>query len=315
MAIESVASLLRALSDPCRLRLLALCAERPASVSMLAAAVSETEPTVSRHLKALAAVGVLRRTRRGQRVEYSRAVAAPFADVVAAALRAAAADPSLHGARARLLESMESGEGGLAPHVPQHAAEGERRLGEALALILGAEAAAASSPGVGLLLSAGDIPIECLRLLTDQRSVQLLVAAATVAERTAQRRRLADAGLRGEVVLRGDLPERLAARRTAGPALISCLDLRMARSWSDIESWLRWLQRLPTLRSADWLLFDYDALDPLLGLAERGLLAGLRARLRDLGLDARRIQPLEADGQHRLLVHCAPRSIDAARAA
>ena len=54
MAIESVASLLRALSDPCRLRLLALCAERPASVSMLAAAVSETEPTVSRHLKALA---------------------------------------------------------------------------------------------------------------------------------------------------------------------------------------------------------------------------------------------------------------------
>jgi ArsR family transcriptional regulator, lead/cadmium/zinc/bismuth-responsive transcriptional repressor len=75
MSLESLAGLLRALSDPCRLRLLVLCAERPAAVSALAAALEETEPTVSRHLKALAAVGVLRRVRRGQRVEYSRAAA------------------------------------------------------------------------------------------------------------------------------------------------------------------------------------------------------------------------------------------------
>jgi DNA-binding transcriptional ArsR family regulator len=56
MTIETLAGLLRALSDPCRLRLLVLCAERPAAVSALAAALDETEPTVSRHLKALAAV-------------------------------------------------------------------------------------------------------------------------------------------------------------------------------------------------------------------------------------------------------------------
>lgn len=315
MAIEAVASLLRALSDPCRLRLLALCSERPASVSTLAAVLAETEPTVSRHLKALAAVGVLRRARRGQRVEYSRAAAGSFADVVSAALRAAADDPLLDSARARLQQPPASGERALAAHAPLKAAEGERRLGEALALTLGADAAAAATPRYDLLLSAGDVPIECLRLLTEQGPAQLMIAAATVAERTVQRRRLADAGLRGEVLLRGDLPRVLAAQRAADHALLSCLDLRVARSWSEIESWLRWLQRLPVLRSADWLLFDYDALDRLLGLADRSLLAGLRARLGELGLDTRRIQPVEADGQHRLLVHCAPRSIDAARAA
>jgi hypothetical protein len=193
-------------------------------------------------------------------------------------------------------------------------AEAERRLGEALALTLGAGAAAATTR-YDLLLSAGDVPIECLRLLAEQGPAKLLVVASTVAERTAQRRRLADAQLPGEVLLRGDLPRLLATLPAPSPALLSCIDLRLPRSWADIESLLRWLQRLPALRSADWLLFDYDTLDALLGLADRSLLAELRARLAALGFDTRRIQPIEADGQHRLLVHCAPRSADAMRAA
>jgi DNA-binding transcriptional ArsR family regulator len=314
MSLESLAGLLRALSDPCRLRLLVLCAERPAAVSALAAALDETEPTVSRHLKALAAVGVLRRVRRGQRVEYSRVAAATFDDVITAAQRSVATtDMLLTRARSRLQEA-EAGERGL-PLAPAVAgAEAERRLGEALALTLGAGAAAATTR-YDLLLSAGDVPIECLRLLAEQGPAKLLVVASTVAERTAQRRRLADAQLPGEVLLRGDLPRLLTASVAPSQALLTCIDLRRPRSWADIESLLRWLQRLPVPRSADWLLFDYDALDTLLALADRSLLAELRARLAALGFDTRRIQPIEADGQHRLLVHCAPRSIDAARAA
>lgn len=61
---------LRAVSDPARLRLLRLCADRPTSVSELAAATDESEPNVSRQLKQLALAGLLRRVRRGQRVEY-----------------------------------------------------------------------------------------------------------------------------------------------------------------------------------------------------------------------------------------------------
>ena len=314
MTIESLAGVLRALSDPCRLRLLALCADRPVSVSALATALQETEPTVSRHLKALASVGVLRRVRRGQRVEYSRAATASIDEVINAALRSLpASDAPLAQARARL-QAVRVRERSLPTNPVVDRAEAERRLGEALALTLGADASAAT-PRYELLLSAGDVPIECLRLLAEQGPATLLVVASTVAERTAQRRRLADAGLRGEVLLRGDLLQRFAD--PAGPvgSLLSCLDLRVARSWTEIDALLRWLQRLPVPRSADWLLFDYDGLDALLGLAGRSPLAELRARLVELGFETRRIQPIEADGRHRLLVHCAPRSIDAARAA
>ena len=62
--------MLRAVSDPARLRLLRLCFDQPTSVSELAAAVADSEPNVSRQLKQLATAGLLRRARRGQSVEY-----------------------------------------------------------------------------------------------------------------------------------------------------------------------------------------------------------------------------------------------------
>lgn len=61
---------LRAVADPARLRLLRLVADQPTSVSELAAATADSEPNVSRQLKQLALAGLLRRVRRGQRVEY-----------------------------------------------------------------------------------------------------------------------------------------------------------------------------------------------------------------------------------------------------
>jgi DNA-binding transcriptional ArsR family regulator len=311
MSVESLASLMRALSDPCRVRLLALCAERPASVSALAAALDETEPTISRHLKLLASAGVLRRVRRGQRVEYSRAATGPADEVVVAILRTAgSADALLSRGRARL-QQTDASQRGLPAGAAVDVADKERRLGEALAQALAGGAAARYD----LLLCVGDIPIECLRPLLERGPARLLVAAATVAERTAQRRRLADADLAGEVLLRGDLLPALGAEPIDGRALASCVDLRMPRNWTEVESLLRWLQRLPLLRSADWLLFDYDTLDALLGIADRSLLVELRARLAALGFDTHRIHPIEADGRHRLLVHCAPRSIGVARAA
>ena len=74
-----LARLLRAAADPVRLRLLRLCADGPVGVSELAAALGESEPNVSRHLKQLATEGFLRRARRGQRVEYRAAADASLA--------------------------------------------------------------------------------------------------------------------------------------------------------------------------------------------------------------------------------------------
>ena len=68
LPIDDIARMLRAVSDPARLRLLRLCFDQPTSVAELAAAVADSEPNVSRQLKQLATAGLLRRARRGQSV-------------------------------------------------------------------------------------------------------------------------------------------------------------------------------------------------------------------------------------------------------
>ena len=67
---DTIVRTLRAVADPARLRLLRLCVEKSVSVSELAVMVGDSEPNVSRQLKQLALAGLLRRVRRGQRVEY-----------------------------------------------------------------------------------------------------------------------------------------------------------------------------------------------------------------------------------------------------
>ncbi|HPF28061.1 MAG TPA: metalloregulator ArsR/SmtB family transcription factor, partial [Steroidobacteraceae bacterium] len=69
-SVEELVSLARVAADPTRLRLLALCAEKPFNVAELAAIVGQSDPLVSHHLKALLAAGVLVKKRRGKRMEY-----------------------------------------------------------------------------------------------------------------------------------------------------------------------------------------------------------------------------------------------------
>jgi DNA-binding transcriptional ArsR family regulator len=107
---DTMSRALRAVADAARLRLLRLCADRPTSVSELAAATSDSEPNVSRHLKQLAQAGLLRRVRRGQRVEYQPATDPGFsADLLGLLLsRLAPDDAALREARARL-HAIEAG--------------------------------------------------------------------------------------------------------------------------------------------------------------------------------------------------------------
>lgn len=101
---EFMVRALRAVADPARLRLLRLCSDQPTSVSELAAATADSEPNVSRQLKQLALAGLLRRVRRGQRVEYLPVVESGFArDLLGLLLQRLDADDSaLREARARL---------------------------------------------------------------------------------------------------------------------------------------------------------------------------------------------------------------------
>ncbi len=61
---------LRALGDPTRLRLLALCAEESLTVSELVHILEQSQPRVSRHLRVMAEAGLLERLRDGAWVFY-----------------------------------------------------------------------------------------------------------------------------------------------------------------------------------------------------------------------------------------------------
>lgn len=61
---------LKALADPARLRLVALCRQGECSVSELASAIGLSQPRVSQHLRQLCEAGLLDRFRDGRRVFY-----------------------------------------------------------------------------------------------------------------------------------------------------------------------------------------------------------------------------------------------------
>lgn len=61
---------MKALADPHRLRVFALCRQGEASVAEITAVMGQSQPRVSQHLKHLVAAGLLRRFRDGQRVYY-----------------------------------------------------------------------------------------------------------------------------------------------------------------------------------------------------------------------------------------------------
>lgn len=71
---EHVAEVLKAMSTPARLQLLAVLSGAPsgeACVSDLADMLALAQPTVSHHLKVLVEAGLLRRVKRGKRAWYS----------------------------------------------------------------------------------------------------------------------------------------------------------------------------------------------------------------------------------------------------
>jgi len=72
-SIEPLLSALRAVAEPTRLRLLALCAHGELTVSELVGILGQSQPRVSRHLKLLTEAGLLERIREGSWVFHRQA--------------------------------------------------------------------------------------------------------------------------------------------------------------------------------------------------------------------------------------------------
>jgi ArsR family transcriptional regulator len=78
-SLDTLLSGLRAVAEPSRLRLLALCSQGEWTVTELTQVLGQSQPRVSRHLKLLAEAGLLERFREGSWVFYRRAHGGPGA--------------------------------------------------------------------------------------------------------------------------------------------------------------------------------------------------------------------------------------------
>jgi ArsR family transcriptional regulator len=72
-SLEDLLTGLRAVAEPSRLRLLAICAQGEWTVSELTQVMAQSQPRISRHLRVLAEAGLLERFREGSWVFYRRA--------------------------------------------------------------------------------------------------------------------------------------------------------------------------------------------------------------------------------------------------
>ncbi|HTS90315.1 MAG TPA: metalloregulator ArsR/SmtB family transcription factor [Gemmatimonadales bacterium] len=98
-------ALLEALAEPTRLRIVNCLAAAPLFVSDLKILLDLPQPTVSRHLRILRDIGLVRDTSISQFVLYRlRRPAEPLGRVLSAVLDAAASEPGLRGERALALE-------------------------------------------------------------------------------------------------------------------------------------------------------------------------------------------------------------------
>lgn len=82
--MEALLSGLRAVAEPTRLRILALCAHAELSVTELVTILGQSQPRVSRHLKLMVEAGVLERNREGARAFYRPAERGPLTDMIQA---------------------------------------------------------------------------------------------------------------------------------------------------------------------------------------------------------------------------------------
>ena len=290
-----MAKVLRAVAEPGRLRLLRLCYDQPTSVSELAAAVADSEPNVSRQLKQLAMAGLVRRARRGQRVEYLPVMDVGFAAETVALLlsRLDASDPLLRDARERLhaLESAgPTAREGLSPS----------RLGRSLALALGSALGAplrdpAASPARWLARVAHPELLEVLA----QHAATVTLRADTGEERAALLRWSEGAsGAPAAARAVFDIGSTRQSRHAA--PFDACFDAPRPgelQAPAQVAAWFGRLRAALRPQGLLWCVVPYELLDQE-GTAPP---TRLRALLGAQGLECLTVAPLEADGRHVLV--------------
>ncbi len=281
---------LRAAAEPTRLRLLALCAARELSVSDLAKVLAQSEPRVSRHLRILTEASLLERVRQGQWVHYRIARGTPAAGFVQGLLgQLDHSDPPLLGDRQRAQAQPMAWPG----------AWSVSRLGRELQAVLETEMnpRPARVLFIGLehpqILAAARHCATCAALVYSRRAAQ---AARAAAERERQLCRIVQTD-GAETLLGRDL----ARAGTEFDAVV--IDLSTRRGGAP-EALLAGACAALVASGRLWLFERYEAAPAGVTSAEHPI-ARLRRRLAAVGLQCRRIRPIEADGEHVLVASAA----------
>jgi SAM-dependent methyltransferase len=129
-SIEFLIEHFRALADPVRLRIVALCAQGECSVSELTQVMAQSQPRISQHLKQLCEVGLLERFRDGQFVYYRLTARGPRAALRRSLLKLLPDDEALFERDRKKLQALRGGTGTALPASAQD--DALRRLHRAL---------------------------------------------------------------------------------------------------------------------------------------------------------------------------------------
>lgn len=292
---------MRAVGEPSRLRLLALCVQRDASVTDLALALGQSEPRVSRHLRILGEAGLVERVRQGQWVHYrltQSSLAASFVQGLFALVDPA--DPVLARDRDRMEDRQARKGQGDGQEITF-----ESRLGRALGGFVEAGESLRSSGRVlvvgvehlELLESAAVNASECIAIAHSRRAVQ---SARAFAERR---------GFACRVLLAAStegFTERDIAR--TGQSFDAVFLNHLAAPSEEFAGMLSAGKRALAPSGRLWIFERYEALESTRSKVVEHPLAKLRRLLNELGLSCERVSPIEADGEHVLAAVAVPGS-------
>ncbi|MBV8146492.1 MAG: winged helix-turn-helix transcriptional regulator [Gammaproteobacteria bacterium] len=295
-APERLTKWLRAAAEPTRLRLLALCAEAPLSVSDLAQALKQSEPRVSRHLKILCESGLIERLRQGQWVHY-RLASEPRESSFARGLLA-----QLDRRDPLLLRDLSGARKAAAAEGQTARYGAESRLGRALAEFL-----AAARPGevFGSVLVAGLMHAELLEWAA--RASRHCTALAP-SRRAAQGARafVERRGFACRVLPHSPAESFSASLARAGTHFDAVLLDHPATSEDALVRVLEDARVLIEPEGQLWIFEPYDVLEGARDRVVEHPLARLRRLLTAAGLRCERLSPIEADGAHVLAAVARP---------
>ena len=299
-SLNDLLSDLRAVSEPSRLRLLAILARGEFSVTELTQVLGQSQPRVSRHLKLLCDAGLLEKFREQHWIYYR----VPGEGRGAAFVRDLLARVDL---RDRVLVSDAERVADVLAERSRSGPDRQAAIATTTGDLNAVLTAELGDQGRGALLYFGATPGEVLAAIaTRARRVVGMNASRVEVQRA--RAALHSRGLSHCVLQQGEIT---ALPQPSASIDVAIVDRSLGAHPRPVEA-LREVARLLTAGGELLLVEDYDELEQR--APDGNPLALIRQWLTEAGLRVTRLHPVDLDGRHLLLAAASSERSDAAAA-